>query len=181
MNTFRFVILNILFALNLQTTILIMAFAIFSFLCVDAAFWGLIVAFILLLLINYFFKIIIFPIVYMLSEHNHFKCFEFFNKLINNKNYRNRILVFVSILDLVIWFLYYFQFEEYGFLFQLLAGGGVLTSYLSFFIWYKFYNSKYKKLLLNMHKVLIDVLIISLLLLIILFSYTYHYAHSWSL
>jgi hypothetical protein len=118
-------------------------------------------------LINHFIKIVIFPTIYTLCEKEDSKCLNFWNKLINNKDYKKEILILAGTLDLATLFLYCLAFDSLGLLIFILMGGGVLTSYVCFFIWYKFYNTKHKQTLSNVCKWIVSIFVILILLLVV--------------
>ena len=119
-------------------------------------------------LINHFIKIVIFPTIYTLCKKEDSKCLNFWNKLINNKDYKKEILILAGTLDLATLFLYCLVFDSLGLLVFILMGGGVLTSYVWFFIWYKFYNTKHKQTLSNVCKWIVSIFVILILLLVVL-------------
>ena len=167
MKTFWFVILNIFLSTNIHLFFLPAIFFVLCFLIPDTS-WYMITAALLAFLISHFVKIVIFPTIYTFCEKKNSKCLNFWNKLINNKDYKKEILIIAGTLDFVSLFLCCLAFESLGLLIFILMGGGVLTSYVWFFIWYKFYNTKHKQTLSNVCKWIVCIFVILSLLLIVL-------------
>jgi len=119
-------------------------------------------------LINHFVKITIFPTIYTLCAKKDSKCLNFWNKLINNKDYKKETLILAGTLDLVALLLCCLAFESLGLLIFILIGGGVLTSYIWFFIWYKSYNTKRQKTFSNIYKGMVGIFVLLTLLLVVL-------------
>ena len=167
MKTFWFVILNILLSTNIHLIFLAVMFFALCFFTTDMS-WYLLTAILLVFLINHFVKITIFPTIYTLCAKKDSKCLNFWNKLINNKDYKKETLILAGTLDLVALILCCLAFESLGFLIFILMGCGVLTSYIWFFIWYKSYNTKRQKIFSNIYKGMVCIFVILTLLLVVL-------------
>ena len=167
MSNFFFIAMNIFLAFN---AIPFFVFVLIGAMILWVPYLDEYLSYIILLafLTNHFVKITIFPTIYTLCAKKDSKCLNFWNKLINNKDYKKETLILAGTLDLVALILCCLAFESLGFLIFILMGGGVLTSYIWFFIWYKSYNTKRQKIFSNIYKGMVGIFVILILLLVVL-------------
>ena len=100
-----------------------------------------------ILLIFCIFKLCIFPLIYILNKNNS-HIHNFFEKIVYDKNFRNKVLFFACITDTIIILLFSFETFFYSiknlpfvFIVHSLFGlGGVFICYLSLIIWFKIRN-----------------------------------------
>ena len=114
--------------------------------------WGdnfFIVFLLCILLVFFIFKLCIFPLIYILNKNNLY-IHNFFEKIAHNQNFRNKVLVFACITDIIIillfsaeTFLYSIKDLPFVFIVHSLFGlGGVFICYLSLIIWFKIRKHK---------------------------------------
>lgn len=100
-----------------------------------------------ILLIFCIFKLCIFPLIYILNKNNLY-IHNFFEKIAHNKNFRNKVLFFACITDIIIIMLFlvealFYSIKDLPFVFiihSLFGLGGVFICYLSLIIWFKIRN-----------------------------------------
>ncbi len=104
-----------------------------------------------LLFLFFIFKLCIFPLIYILNKNNS-SIHNFLKKITLEKSFRNRVLFFACITDIIVILLFsletlFYSIKDFPFAFifhSIIGLGGVTLSYLSLIIWYKI-NKKLSK------------------------------------